>query len=167
MRKLLSILALIGFILLAGCAPTQEQPPANPQPEKPPAVEPQQPPVTEPQQPPVKEPEKPPVQEPKQPKTYGNEIFKGVTVEKLDEETYKVKGKARVFEASFSYVVEDGHNELLQGHSQTSAGAPEWGDFEVTIKVKKTEPNSTLTLILFEVSAKDGSRRLELPIPLP
>nr|WP_253721158.1 hypothetical protein [Brevibacillus brevis] len=33
--------------------------------------------------------------------------------------------------------------------------------------MKKAEPNSTLTLILFETSMKDGSRRMELIIPLP
>ncbi|WP_367643857.1 Gmad2 immunoglobulin-like domain-containing protein [Brevibacillus brevis] len=50
---------------------------------------------------------------------------------------------------------------------QASTAAPDWGDFTHTLKVKKAEPNSTLTLILFETSMKDGSRRMELIIPLP
>jgi hypothetical protein len=48
----------------------------------------------------------------------------------------------------------------------TDAGAPEWGNFEFTIDVTKKRGNSTLTLILFESSAKDGSRQYELPIAL-
>lgn len=89
------------------------------------------------------------------------------SVEKTGEDTFTIKGKARVFEGNFQYVVEDGHNELTKGNVQTSAGAPEWGDFEFTVKVKKDQPNSTLTLVLFESSPKDGSRRMDLPIALP
>jgi len=51
--------------------------------------------------------------------------------------------------------------------TQASAGAPEWGEFHFTLSVKKENPNTSLTLILFEESAKDGSRVMELPIPLP
>ncbi|MBK7232918.1 MAG: hypothetical protein IPH93_11830 [Saprospiraceae bacterium] len=48
----------------------------------------------------------------------------------------------------------------------TDAGAPEWGNFEFGIHVQKKRANSTLTLVIFESSAKDGSRQNELPIPL-
>ena len=48
----------------------------------------------------------------------------------------------------------------------TDAGAPEWGKFEFAISVHKKRKNSTLTLILFESSAMDGSRQHELPITL-
>ena len=48
----------------------------------------------------------------------------------------------------------------------TDAGAPEWGDFDFTIIVQKKRENSKLTLVLFESSAKDGSRQDELPIVL-
>ncbi len=48
----------------------------------------------------------------------------------------------------------------------TDMGAPEWGNFSFTVDVEKKRPNSTLTLILFESSAKDGSRQFELPILL-
>jgi hypothetical protein len=100
------------------------------------------------------------------PKMYSNERFKDVTVENLADDKYRVMGKAQVFEAALSWVVEDGHNELKQGYEMTNAGAPEWGEFDFTFQVKKVRDNSTLTLILFESSAKDGSRQHELPIPL-
>ena len=62
--------------------------------------------------------------------------------------------------------MEDGHEELKKGYQMTDAGAPEWGKFEFAITAQKKRTNSTLTLILFETSAKDGSRQHELPITL-
>lgn len=100
-------------------------------------------------------------------KVYSNERFKEVTVRKTGENQYRVQGKAQVFEAAFSWVVEDGHEELKQGHDMTDAGAPEFGNFSFEFEVKKQRDNSVLHLILFEISAKDGSRTHELPIPLP
>lgn len=63
-------------------------------------------------------------------------------------------------------MVEDGHNELKKGFEATDAGAPEWGNFGFIVNVKKERLNSTLHLILFETSTKDGSRQFELPVPL-
>lgn len=97
---------------------------------------------------------------------YANDRFKDVTLEKTGEHTYTVKGKAQIFEANFGWVVEDGHEELKQGHQMTDAGAPEWGNFNFSFEVEKKRPESTLTLILFETSAEDGSRQHELTIPL-
>ena len=99
-------------------------------------------------------------------KVYANDRFREVTVEKVDGQTYKLQGEAQVFEANLSWVVEDGHNELKQGNEMTTAGAPEWGAFEFTVDVEKERENSTLTLVLFESSAKDGSKQHELNIPL-
>lgn len=99
-------------------------------------------------------------------KKYSNERFRNVTVEKVNGDTFRVKGEAQIFEASFSWIVEDGHNELKEGHEMTDAGAPEWGKFDFTLDVAKNKENSTLTLILFETSANDGSRQHELPIVL-
>jgi hypothetical protein len=87
-------------------------------------------------------------------------------VERTAKDKFFVKGKGQIFEATFGWVVEDGHEELKKGNQMTDAGPPEWGNFEFTIDVHKTRTNSTLTLILFEVSAKDGSRQYELPITL-
>ena len=97
---------------------------------------------------------------------YSNKRFKDVTVEKIGEHKFRIRGKGQIFEANFSWVVEDGHEELKSGHQMTDAGAPEWGDFNFTIDVKKKRLNSTLHLILFEISAEDGSRQYELPIKL-
>lgn len=99
-------------------------------------------------------------------KVYNNKRFRNVRVEKTGEHSYRVTGEAQVFEGTISWVVEDGHNELKQGHEQTDAGAPEWGKFSFAVNVSKKTPNSTLMLILFEASAKDGSRQYELPMVL-
>lgn len=99
-------------------------------------------------------------------KKYSNERFKDVTVEKFGEHKFIIKGRAQVFEAAFSWVVEDGHDELEKGFETTDAGAPEFGNFAFIADVAKKRPNSTLHIILFEASAKDGSRQHELPILL-
>src|SRR5438045_2428758 len=67
------------------------------------------------------------------PKTYSNQRFKEVTIKKTGEHSFLVKGKGQIFEASFSWVIEDGHEELQQGHAMTDAGAPEWGNFSFTV----------------------------------
>ena len=100
------------------------------------------------------------------PKTYSNKRFRDVTAERIGEDTFLVRGQGQIFEANFNWIVEDGHEELKKGFQMTDAGAPEWGKFEFAINVHKKRKNSTLTLILFESSPKDGSRQYELPIPL-
>lgn len=97
---------------------------------------------------------------------FSNTRFKNVYVEKINDTSFRITGKAQVFEAAFSWVVEDGHNELIKGHGMTDAGAPEFGNFSFVVNAKKQRANSTLHLILFEASAKDGSRQHELPVPL-
>lgn len=100
------------------------------------------------------------------PKQYSNERFKEVTVERIDENKFRIRGKGQIFEASFNWIIEDGHDELKAGFQTTDTGAPEWGNFDFTIAVQKKRENSKLTLVLFESSAKDGSRQHELPIVL-
>lgn len=100
-------------------------------------------------------------------KEFSNERFRQVTIEKVEATKFRVQGQAQIFEANFNWIVEDGHNELKKGFAMTDAGAPAWGKFDFIVDVEKAEPYSTLHLILFEVSAKDGSRNYELPIPLP
>ena len=99
-------------------------------------------------------------------KDYSNKRFRNVTVEKGNGNQYRIKGEGQIFEASFNWIIEDGHNELKKGYEMTDAGAPEWGKFDFTIDIVKNRENSTLTLILFESSAEDGSRQHELPIVL-
>lgn len=99
-------------------------------------------------------------------KKYSNERFRNVTAEKVDDRKYRVRGEGQIFEASFNWIVEDGHDELQKGYAMTDKGAPEWGKFDFTLDVAKKRTSSTLTLILFQISAKDGSRQYELPIVL-
>lgn len=99
-------------------------------------------------------------------KKYSNERFREVTVEKIAENKFRVKGEAQIFEANFSWIVEDGHNELKSGFEQTDAGAPAWGKFDFSFEVLKSDKNTTLTLVLFETSAENGSPQHQLPIPL-
>ncbi len=99
-------------------------------------------------------------------KSYSNERFKDVTVEKIGEHKFTIQGKGQIFEANLNWVVEDGHSELQKGFQMTDAGAPEWGEFKFSIEVQKQRASSTLTLILFESSPEDGSRQHELPIIL-
>ena len=99
-------------------------------------------------------------------KIYSNERFKDVTVERTGKDKFLIRGEGQIFEANFSWIVEDGHEELKKGFQMTDAGAPEWGKFEFVINVTKKRENSTLTLILFESSPKDGSRQHELSITL-
>ena len=100
------------------------------------------------------------------PKVYSNARFRDVTVEKTAENTYRLTGQGQIFEANFNWVIEDGHDELKSGYTMTDAGAPAWGNFNFTVTASKKNSNSTLHLVLFEVSAKDGSRQHQLPIPL-
>jgi len=96
-----------------------------------------------------------------------NDAFR-VYSPRADEEvgnTFTVEGEARVFEAAFSWELEDGHNILAEGHEITDAGAPEWGKFKFDISFEHaSQPN--MMLILFVNSAKDGSREHQLVIPL-
>ena len=100
------------------------------------------------------------------PKIYSNKRFKDVTVERTGKDRFLIRGEGQIFEANFNWIVEDGHEELKKGFQMTDAGAPEWGKFEFVINVTKKRENSTLTLILFESSPKDGSRQHELSITL-
>lgn len=97
---------------------------------------------------------------------YENERFREVRVRRLNTELFEISGEAQVFEANFNWTLEDGHRVLKQGHETTSAGAPEFGEFNFRMIAAKRDSNSTLHLILFESSAKNGKRQHELPIPL-
>ena len=108
----------------------------------------------------------PPVPDSTTTKTYSNARFRNVKVDRIAQDSFRIKGQAQIFEASFGWVVEDGHNELKEGFTTTDAGAPEWGNFDFSIHAKKERDNSTLHIILFETSMKDGSRVYELPIPI-
>jgi len=79
--------------------------------------------------------------------------------------TFSVRGEARVFEAAFSYSLEDGHNILAEGRVMAGQGAPEWGKFDFTVTFEAATSPSGI-LIIYELSAKDGSpvNVLQLPV---
>ena len=97
---------------------------------------------------------------------FNNKIFKEVTVSKISDTTFEIKGKARVFEATIGWDIEDGHYVLKEGFTNANIGAPSWGSFTFQVSATKVDKNSTLLIVLFEESAKDGSRQNELPIKL-
>lgn len=74
--------------------------------------------------------------------------------------SYTITGEARIFEASMSYAVSDGHNYLLESHHTLDAGAPAWSPFELSIELEPEQipQNGTLMIELFEYSANDGSK---------
>ncbi|MDD4752731.1 MAG: Gmad2 immunoglobulin-like domain-containing protein [Desulfitobacteriaceae bacterium] len=76
-----------------------------------------------------------------------------------------VRGLARVWEATIQYEFEDGHYILDEGFTTATEGAPGWGEFEIIIELDDVADYSG-TVILFEESAKDGSRINELKIPV-
>ena len=102
----------------------------------------------------------PPVQEEK---VYQNKIFKEVVVTDSGDKII-VKGKAQVFEGVFQYVLYEGEKVLIQDHYQT-AGAPAWGEFELSFD-KKLVAAKNIKLELFVFSAKDGSKQNPLDIPI-
>lgn len=81
------------------------------------------------------------------------------------ENTVVVRGLARVFEATVQYEFDDGHEILDKGFTTASEGAPGWGEFEIVIDLENAA-NGAGTVILYEESAKDGSRLHELQIPV-
>ncbi|MEH7306073.1 Gmad2 immunoglobulin-like domain-containing protein [Neobacillus drentensis] len=141
--------------------------------EKPPVTEPNGENPSEPNKPegPVThEPEEPVTHEPEEPVThepdknvYQNEVFKDVVV-KETADTIIVTGKAQVFEGVFRYALYDGDKVVKESNYQT-AGAPAWGDFEITFD-KALVSTNPLTLELFVYSAKDGSKINTLEIPI-
>ncbi|MFB7139967.1 Gmad2 immunoglobulin-like domain-containing protein [Gottfriedia sp. NPDC056225] len=114
--------------------------------------------------PPKKDDNKPPV---KVFTPVENDAFKVTSV--VNDSTGKnvliVEGKASVFEATFLYKLEDGHNVLAEGNTMADMGAPEWGNFKIVINYNEpTSPNGVLTL--YVASAKDGQPEHILTIPI-
>lgn len=64
-----------------------------------------------------------------------------------------------------SYQFEDGRFIMDEGFITTSEGAPGWGRFEIIINIDGAIDDSA-RIVLFELSAEDGSRINELIIPV-
>jgi hypothetical protein len=75
----------------------------------------------------------------------------------------KVTGTANTFEATFEYEVKDSSGEVVDSHFVTAtSGTGTRGTFDFTTKAV----DDPATLVVFETSAEDGSRRNEVEIPL-
>ncbi|WP_162463302.1 Gmad2 immunoglobulin-like domain-containing protein [Paenibacillus psychroresistens] len=81
---------------------------------------------------------------------------------------YSVTGEGRVFEAVMSYAVTDGHTYLLEKNYMLNEGGPAWSAFTLDIQISKDKLplNGTLSVELFEYSAKDGSKINIITVPL-
>lgn len=89
----------------------------------------------------------------------GNKAFRNIEVTGENGE-YIVTGEARVYEGTFLYSVEDGHDYVVNETVQTiNEGAPAWSKFEISISIPKEKfpNNGSLIITLYEKSAKDGS----------
>lgn len=82
------------------------------------------------------------------------------------DDTLRVKGTARVFEAQFQVYLEDGHIIMVDMPVMADAGAPEWGDFEVEVPLETVPTSPSGILMIYESSAKDGSPVNVLTIPV-
>ncbi|WP_458414357.1 Gmad2 immunoglobulin-like domain-containing protein [Schinkia sp. CFF1] len=88
-----------------------------------------------------------------------SDVFRNITITG-DKGEYVVKGEASVHEGVFYYTVEDGHEyQVEETKVSVEKGAPAWGPFELNISIPEDmlPLNGTLTLELFERSAKDNS----------
>lgn len=88
----------------------------------------------------------------------GNVIVTEPDVNEEISSPVTVVGKARVFEAALTVLVltEDG-KELARANIMASQGAPEFGDFKVSVSFKKPAGVSKGFVEALSYSAKDGS----------
>lgn len=76
-----------------------------------------------------------------------------------------IQGQARVFEGVIKIVVQDGQTTIASKTVQTSAGAPNWGDFNVTLNIE--EPKNPMGLVIvYTNSPKDGEAILQAVVPV-
>lgn len=81
------------------------------------------------------------------------------------ESPVRIAGLARVFEATFNVEIEDGHNVLARRTVTASEGGPGWGTFDLSLPFDRpTNPSGAVIFVTY--SAKDGSRREELLLPV-
>ncbi|GGC74387.1 hypothetical protein GCM10007216_01240 [Thalassobacillus devorans] len=96
------------------------------------------------------------------------EAFRNVEVSGKNG-SYVITGEAKLFEGSFIYNVEDGHNMLIENTThEVDEAAPSWSSFELEIDIAEDQlpENGTLTLTLFEIDPKSGNPTNVNYIPL-
>lgn len=81
------------------------------------------------------------------------------------ESPLRIRGKARVYEATFTIEIEDGHNVLASKAVTALDAAPNWGGFDVSIEFEPaTNPDGMIIFVTHD--ANDGRRVEELMIPV-
>lgn len=95
-----------------------------------------------------------------------NDRFRDVTLVRLSNDSANLRGRARIFEANLSYAVYEQGKLMYENFHTTSAGAPEWGEFDFNIKVPAPSTDTGTYVMVYESSAKDGSRVGILKFPL-
>jgi hypothetical protein len=87
-----------------------------------------------------------------------SESFK-VYAQEMGSQSTKIKGLARVFEATVSYEIVTSTGKVHhRGFVNAAVGAPDWGVFTIDIGHDKI-PTGTNKLRIYEESMKDGSKR--------
>jgi len=82
------------------------------------------------------------------------------------EPGFKVTGTANTFEATFNYELKDASGKVLSKHFVTaSSGSGTRGTFRFTVPYEVENPQQG-TLVVFEISAENGSRINESELPL-
>lgn len=82
------------------------------------------------------------------------------------EPGFEVTGTANTFEATFNYELKDASGKVLSKNFVTAtSGSGTRGTFKFTVPYEVDEPQQG-TLLVFELSAEDGSRIHESEIPL-
>jgi germination protein M len=82
------------------------------------------------------------------------------------EPGFEVRGTANTFEATFNYELKDEGGQVLRKNFVTAtSGSGTRGTFSFTVPYEVDEPQQG-TLVVFEISAENGSRINESAIPL-
>jgi hypothetical protein len=82
------------------------------------------------------------------------------------ESGFEVTGTANTFEATFNYELKDASGKVVSKNFVTAtSGSGTRGTFRFTVPYELDEPQDG-TLVIFELSAEDGSRTHESEIPL-
>ncbi len=86
--------------------------------------------------------------------------------EELIKSPVKIKGTARIFEATVSFHLKDADGEIIaQGFTTATEGAPARGEFEGELDFQPSKAGKG-QLEVFEVSMKDGSELNKVIIPV-
>lgn len=98
--------------------------------------------------------------------TYSNKVFRNVVVSETGNGYFEINGEANVFEATFYYFLRQNKKESDVEFVTVNTLSSEWGKFNFNFNTNFYKKDIPLYLVIFESSAKDGSRVNELIIKL-